>query len=103
MRDNDDGQAGEPVHYVLENQTLGDGIERGRGFIQNEYARPLEQHASNRNALTLSVGELASCGPDALAKAIGERLHETGEIGATDYRAQFLVGSSRPHKAQIRG
>ena len=40
--------------------TLGFGIERGRGLVEQDDRRVLEQRPRNRNALALAAGELGA-------------------------------------------
>src|SRR6185312_11728207 len=58
MGDGDDGLAlHEPVEVLLD-RGLDLRIERGRGFVEDQYRRILQHHTSDRDALALATRKL---------------------------------------------
>ena len=55
---------------------LGAGVERGRGFVENENARVFENNASDADALLFAAAEFETALADAGVPALRERLDE---------------------------
>jgi ribonuclease G len=80
-------QGGAPRHQALESlldQALGLGVQRGRGFVQDQDRCVLVECACDRQPLALATGELRGVVPD-------DRVHPLGQRGDV-----FMTGWRRP-------
>src|SRR5262249_1968498 len=63
--DRDHGLARHQVEKLLLDRRLGLAVERARRLVEDQYARILEQHAGNGDALPLASGKLHPALPNA--------------------------------------
>ena len=74
-----DYEARPAAHHLIEgrlNERFVLGVERARGFVQNEDARIFEQHARDREPLAFAAGELVAALAHDRRIALGQRRDE---------------------------
>ena len=106
MRDNEYRSAGKQPIYGFLDKSLRFGIERRRGFVENENGRVDEKGARDRDALALSAGEtraaLAEYGVVTLRQLGDEPVGIGGPGRGDDLRlgesARVTVGDVVPHR-----
>src|SRR5215471_21814235 len=89
MRDDERGPA---FHHLIERAhdfRFGIGVERARGFIENENRRVFEKRAGNTQALTLTTWERAATFADIVCEALELAFDEVESLRTFDGVTHF--------------
>ena len=121
MGDDDDGAAAHRMVERLLHGRFGLGIERGRGFVEQQDRRLAYQRAGNRKALPLAAGQCHAVFADGRVVVLSERLRSLvsgdkrrpvrrvasarlpTEFGDFDIHVYESPGAAETHVALVRG
>ena len=82
VRDDDRGASVRKATEGILNRSLGECIESACRLVKNQDRRIFEEHAGNRNSLSLSTGKAHTSLAYRHIKAVGKRSDEIGEVRA---------------------
>jgi len=78
------------------------GVERTGRFVEDQDARVLEEHSSDRETLALAAGELVAAFADDGLVAVRQRRDEVVNVGRGRDLGELFVGCVRLGVSQIR-
>ena len=84
-------------------QTLGFVVEGGRGFVENQERRVLEQRAGNRQTLALAAGQPLAALADGGLVAVRLRRNEVVRVGRPRRRLDLGQGGARCAVGDVGG
>lgn len=102
MGDNDHRGSRKALRRVPENQSFRRRIQAGRGLVQNQNTRSLQEGPRNRQPLALASRQLAGVRSKALMEAVWKCRDHICEVGPLNRFAQVVIRRRGPDKPQIR-